>query len=265
MVEIGRPDHPDAAVHGHDLGVEHRRAVVPDLDALLQQLRVAFLAGQLHEPLVGLGAREQDLDVDASASSGDESVREVVVGHEVGGRDPDLLGRHVDEGSDGDRDRVPARFGGAGDHLHVDDANGFQLGELVDLGVEHRRFGLDPVVEERRAEPVHRRTGHPDMGVAPTAVRVPVAHPFVRDPHPAGERDDLVAHHHLAVGPVIRSQRMPRVGRTEEPDRRAGVTHPFDETLVDGLRTQRIEQHPDAHTTLRSARDRVGELGADVA
>ncbi len=67
------------------------------------------------------------------------------------------------------------------------------------------------------------------------------------------------------MGPVIRSQRMPRVGRTEEPDRRAGVTHPFDETLIDGLRAERIEQHPDAHTTLRSAGDRVGELGADVA
>ena len=63
-LRLAEPMLATMAVDRHDLGVEHRRLVVPDRHAVVEQPGVARLGGELHEPLVGVGAGDQDLDVD---------------------------------------------------------------------------------------------------------------------------------------------------------------------------------------------------------
>ena len=99
------------------------------------------------------------------------------------------------------------------------------VGEPIDASVEELGIGLDPVVEERGPQPVHRRAPDPEVGVAPLVLVPGVALPLVGDADAAGEPDRLVDDHDLAVGPVVHLRRLQPVQRPEPADAHARVLH----------------------------------------
>lgn len=56
VVEVGGPEHAPDAVDNHDLRVQHRRLILIDIDALLQQMRVVGSARKIHRQGVGVVA-----------------------------------------------------------------------------------------------------------------------------------------------------------------------------------------------------------------
>ena len=131
--------------------------------------------------------------------------------------------------------------------------------------VEDLRVGLDPVVEERRSQPVDRRTTHAEMGVPPFVLVAGVAVPFVGDADATGEADRLVHDHHLAVGPMVRLRHLEPVQRSEPTDAHAGVLHHVDQLSVDRVRTPRVQEDANPHARSRALGERLGEPRSDLA
>src|SRR5687768_5196733 len=105
------------------------------------------------------------------------------------------------------------------------------IGEAIDPLVEQRRIRLEPVVEERRAEPVHGRTAHTEVGVAPLAEIARVALPLVGDPDATREPDLLVDDDDLAMRPVVRVTEPEPTERPEPADLDTALLHAMDEIL----------------------------------
>ena len=135
---------------------------------LASRSRVVGLACQLDEPLVGVRAGQQDLDVDAAVDRVAEAGDEVVVGHEVGRGDSDLALCHLQQGAEQGGDVAAARLGGAPDALHDRVARLRLVGEAIVGIVEQRRVGLGPVVEERGPEAVDAGAFDPEVACPAT-------------------------------------------------------------------------------------------------
>ena len=78
-VQVRRADVGDDSVDRHDLRVQHRRLERPDPGAGVEQRRVCRFAGKLDETLVGVRAREQEIDFDAALRRVGESVEDLFV------------------------------------------------------------------------------------------------------------------------------------------------------------------------------------------
>ena len=140
------------------------------------------------------------------------------------------------------------------------------LGEPVDRGVVELGVGLEPVVEERRTQPVDGRPPHAEMRVAPFVLVAGVAVPLVGDADPAGEPGLLVDDHHLAVGPMVHLS-------SAAADGAAGTNGPAHlrpaimsmRLAVDRPGSPGVEQDANADARSRSLGERLGELGPDLA
>ena len=149
-VEVGGADVGETAVDRHDLGVQHARLEVPDPDADLEQALVGRLGGDLHEALVGVRPRQEDLDAHAALHGVRQAIGEVVVGHEVGGRDAHPFRRQLHQRPEEGSDVAPSRLRSPAYALSTCVTGLRLMGEAVDV-VEEDGVGLDPVVEERGA------------------------------------------------------------------------------------------------------------------
>ena len=138
--------------------------------------------------------------------------------------------------------RFPTRCGRTGRRRHRPGAgpgSGRRLAEQ--LGV-----GLGPVVEEGRPQAVDGGSPHAEVGVAPLVLVAGVAVPLVGDADAAGERDRLVDHDHLAVGPVVDLGGAQAAQGAEPAHLDAGALHVVDQGAVDasGRRDRRAARGP---------------------
>src|SRR4029077_1225718 len=105
---------------------------------------------------VDVRPREKDLDVHAALRGRAEAFVELGVRHEVGGRDPYALPRELEQEEEQRRDVAPSGLRGSSYRLDERRAVLGLMGEAVDTRLEEHVVRLEPVVEERRSEPIDR-------------------------------------------------------------------------------------------------------------
>ena len=97
VVEVGRPDGRPQPVHFQALHVRHPGLILVDPHARFQELPVHPPAGESNPALIGLGAGQDDADIDPARRRPDERLAEGLVRQEVRRRDADLLVRALDQ------------------------------------------------------------------------------------------------------------------------------------------------------------------------
>ena len=136
--------------------------------------------------------------------------------------------------------------------------------EAVDGRIEQLGIGFGPVVEERGAQSVDRRTGDAEVGVAPVVLVFGVAQPLVRDPDATGETHAFVDDHHLAVRSMVELTEMQTPERAEPAHRDTGFLELREQRSLDGVRAPRVEEHSNTYALRRAIGQRPREQPADL-
>ena len=128
----------------------------------------AALAGELHEPLVGVRSGQQDLDLDAPVA---RRRRAGSMSSSSGTKYAVVMRTRCSASCSSVRNSVSTSLQPVSDalrtHCTIADARLGLVGEAVDVVVEELRIGLGPVVEERGAQPVDGRAPEAEVRVAP--------------------------------------------------------------------------------------------------